>query len=147
MASARRCPSSDGRSAVRGTSGSHDLEANQHVLPRRRVEELGRVPAADRERDVPIGVLVEDHVAFARVGERACRDCVVAIQTELDLNEFYEDGSVSGWRMLPAYGSCVSQIIVIGDSNEYRSAQQAEVDLCRFPRKAHRVRWQNPYHL
>ena len=49
-------------------------------------ERHGGAPAADRDRDVLVGVLVEDDLAVARVGERARGDRVVAVGGELELD-------------------------------------------------------------
>src|SRR5207244_5651224 len=72
-ASARRCPSSVERTAVRGAENSYGLEADPDLLARRGAEQLGRVPAADREGDVPVRVLVEDQVGVAGSGEGSRR--------------------------------------------------------------------------
>src|SRR5205085_6999094 len=45
----------------------------------------GGVAAADRDRNAPVGVLIEYHVAGTRVGERSRRDGVVALRPELEL--------------------------------------------------------------
>ena len=50
------------------------------------VQHLGRAAAADRDRHVPVAVLVQDDVARPRVGERARGDRVEALAAELELD-------------------------------------------------------------
>src|SRR4029450_9135918 len=65
---------------------SYSLEADPDLLAGCCTEQLGRVATADRERDVPVRVLVEDHVALAGIGEGAWDDRVVAIEAGLDVD-------------------------------------------------------------
>jgi hypothetical protein len=57
-----------------------DLLAGAHA------EHLRGAAAADRDRDVSVGVLVEDDVAGTRVREGASRDRVVAVERDLELD-------------------------------------------------------------
>src|SRR5215208_7738478 len=68
------------RAAARGRPASWRAEVDPHLVARTGPEEVGRAPAADRDRDVRVRVLVEDDVARARVREGACGDRVVALQ-------------------------------------------------------------------
>ena len=55
------------------------------LVARAHAEHLRRVPAVDREGDVPVGVLVEDDVPAPHLRERASRGGVVALEPDLDL--------------------------------------------------------------
>src|SRR5215813_2500546 len=63
-------------------------QPDQHVYAwLRRVERPGRAAIADRDRDVLVGVLVEDDLAVARIGERPRGHGVVALGPDLELDE------------------------------------------------------------
>ena len=64
----------------------------------------GRVAVRDRDRHVPIAVLVEDHVSGARVRERSRGNGVVALPRELELDAGAGDDSRSA-PCRPASGS------------------------------------------
>src|SRR3954453_7123984 len=74
------------RTVFRLPLSSYGLKSNSYVLPRCNSKQLGRIPAADRERDVPVGVLVKDHIALAGVRERPRDNGVVAVEPELHLD-------------------------------------------------------------
>src|SRR5262249_32479989 len=75
----------DQRPPSRATSGSVH-EVDDEPLPEADREHLRCVAVGDRDRDVPVGVLVEDDVAGPGVGERAGRTRVVPVRAELQLD-------------------------------------------------------------
>ena len=58
-------------------------------------EGLRRVPTGDRERDVPVRILVQDDVARPRIREGAGRERIEAVHRELDLHTFTGDDAES----------------------------------------------------
>src|SRR5207244_10308369 len=81
-----RRPSRSARSAFPAPPRSQRIEMDAQLLSRRDVQHLAGVAAVDRDRHRPVGVLVEDDVAAARVREGARGDDVVALAGELELD-------------------------------------------------------------
>ena len=80
-----------GRGSTVGRQAAADLLSGSHavrdpdLLPRSGVKHAGRVSSRDRDRHVPVAVLVQDHVSRPGVGERPRHDRVVALAGVLEL--------------------------------------------------------------
>ena len=71
---------------LRSPSAASERGRDPDRLARRRMEHPGCAPARDRDRHVPVAVLVEDHVAWTGVRERPRHDRVVPLPGELELD-------------------------------------------------------------
>src|SRR5207253_9318008 len=75
-----------GRAGARAREDSWRAEVDPDLLAGGHTEHLRRAAAVDRDRDIPVRVLVEDDVAGPRIGERPRDDGVVALEGELELH-------------------------------------------------------------
>src|SRR5207247_2157487 len=82
----RRRSSTGARTSGRARADSKRVQVNANVLTFLDPEHRRSVAAVDRDRDVPVGILVEDDVARPGVGECARRDGVIAFRPGLQLD-------------------------------------------------------------
>ena len=81
-----------GRPRTRPSRSDQDAIVIRICLPGRRMQHACRAPG-DRERHVPVAVLVQDHVSRSRVRERPGHDRVVPLTGELELDAGSRDDS------------------------------------------------------